>query len=84
MARPTAKTAPKPKPDRPDRVATAAVPAEELTAEFPEIDLPVRPPFPPMEAKPAARLRWRPEKRPDQCTFEQVRTGAVPLSKLGL
>jgi ATP-dependent DNA ligase len=56
MARSIAKTAPKPKPDRTDRVTAAAVPAEELTGEFPEIDLPVRPPYPPMEAKPAARL----------------------------
>jgi ATP-dependent DNA ligase len=39
-----------------DRVTSAAVAAEELAGEFPEIDLPVRPPFPPMEAKPAARL----------------------------
>jgi ATP-dependent DNA ligase len=29
-------------------------------------------------------LRWRPEKRPRQCTFEQVRTQAVSLAKLGL
>ena len=41
---------------KPDRVATAAIPAEELAGEFPELDLPVRPPYPPMEAKPAARL----------------------------
>ncbi len=39
-----------------DRVATAAVAAEELAGEFPEIDLPVHPPFPPMEARQAARL----------------------------
>ena len=43
-------------PEKPDRVAAAAVPAEELAGEFPELELPVRPPFPPMEAKPAARL----------------------------
>jgi ATP-dependent DNA ligase len=41
---------------RKSRVEAAAVPAEELAGEFPELDLPVRPPFPPMEAKPAARL----------------------------
>ncbi len=41
---------------RKDRVEAAAVPAEALEGEFPEIDLPVRPPFPPMEAKPASRL----------------------------
>jgi ATP-dependent DNA ligase len=38
------------------RVEAAAVPAEELAGEFPELDLPVCPPFPPMEAKAAARL----------------------------
>src|SRR4051812_43586060 len=32
---------------RRDRVEAAAVPAEALVGEFPEIDLPVRPPFPP-------------------------------------
>ena len=41
---------------RKDRVEAAAVPAEALEGEFPEIGLPVRPPFPPMEAKPASRL----------------------------
>lgn len=34
-----------------DRVVEAAVPAEELRQSFPAIDLPIRPPFPPMEAK---------------------------------
>jgi ATP-dependent DNA ligase len=29
-------------------------------------------------------LRWRPEKRPRQCTFEQVRTRTTSLAKLGL
>ncbi len=29
-------------------------------------------------------LRWRPEKRAQQCTFEQVRTRATSLAKLGL
>jgi ATP-dependent DNA ligase len=41
---------------KPDRVEAAALPAEELAGEFPEIDLPVRPPFPPMEAKQASKL----------------------------
>ncbi|HEX4497682.1 MAG TPA: ATP-dependent DNA ligase [Thermoanaerobaculia bacterium] len=41
---------------RKSRVEAAAVPAEELSGEFPELDLAVRPPFPPMEAKAAARL----------------------------
>jgi ATP-dependent DNA ligase len=34
-----------------DPVAAAAVPAEELKQAFPAIDLPIQPPFPPMEAK---------------------------------
>src|ERR1051326_1567838 len=34
-----------------DRVAEAAVPAEDLKQGFPSIDLPIQPPFPPMEAK---------------------------------
>jgi ATP-dependent DNA ligase len=33
------------------RVTEAAIPAEKLKAPFPKIDLPVRPPFPAMEAK---------------------------------
>jgi ATP-dependent DNA ligase len=32
-------------------VEPGAVPAEEIKAEFPKIDLPIQPPFPPMEAK---------------------------------
>jgi len=38
-----------------DRVR-AAVPAEALEGSFPAISLPVRPPFPPMEARSASRL----------------------------
>ena len=41
---------------RKDRIEAAAMPAEALAGEFPEIALPVQPPFPPMEAKPASRL----------------------------
>jgi ATP-dependent DNA ligase len=33
------------------RVSTAAVPAEALEQSFPEIDLPLQPPYPPAEAK---------------------------------
>ncbi|MBV9438065.1 MAG: ATP-dependent DNA ligase, partial [Acidobacteria bacterium] len=35
---------------------TGAVPAEELQQPFPPIQLPIQPPFPPMEARNAARL----------------------------
>jgi ATP-dependent DNA ligase len=37
-------------------VEAAAVPAEELEGEFPDIDLPVRAPFPPMEAESEAEI----------------------------
>lgn len=33
-----------------------AIPAEELVAEFPDINLPIRPPYPPMEAKAVSSL----------------------------
>ncbi len=36
---------------KPDRIEAAAVPAEELAGEFPEIGLPIQPPYPPMEAR---------------------------------
>ena len=39
---------------------TGAVPAEQLQDPFPPIDLPIHPPFPPMEARTAAQL---PESR---------------------
>jgi ATP-dependent DNA ligase len=48
MARSTAKKA--------DRVEAAAVPAEALEGEFPQIALPIRPPYPPMEARSAERI----------------------------
>lgn len=38
-------------PRKTDRVAEAAVPAEQLQQNFPRIDLPIRPPYPPMEAR---------------------------------
>src|SRR6478672_3715947 len=41
---------------KPDRVRAAAVPPEALTGEFPQLGLPVEPPFPPMEARSVARL----------------------------
>ena len=36
---------------KPAHIAEGALPAEELKQEFPPIALPIRPPFPPMEAK---------------------------------
>ena len=40
----------------PNRIETAAVPAEELEGEFPEIGLPIQPPYPPREARSAERI----------------------------
>lgn len=37
--------------ERPDRIAAGAIPEEALEAPFPNINLPIRPPFAPMEAK---------------------------------
>jgi ATP-dependent DNA ligase len=66
---------------RKSRVEAAAVPAEELAGEFPELDLPVRPPFPPMEAKAAARLPggegWLYEPKWDGFRCLAFRKGAV-------
>ncbi|HKU22069.1 MAG TPA: ATP-dependent DNA ligase [Terriglobales bacterium] len=44
------------KNSRKERVLEGAVPAEELQAQFPHIALPVRPPYPPMEAKSVEKL----------------------------
>ncbi|GAC1428373.1 MAG: ATP-dependent DNA ligase [Terriglobales bacterium] len=39
-----------------DRVAVASIPAERLQQEFPEINLPIQPPYPPTEAKSVAEI----------------------------
>ena len=39
-----------------DRIEAAAVPAEALGGEFPAVALPIRPPYPPMEARSAERI----------------------------
>jgi ATP-dependent DNA ligase len=46
----------KKRPRKGDRVVEAPVPAEELKQAFPAIKLPVRPPFPPAEAKAVAEI----------------------------
>src|SRR5436190_23931496 len=38
-------------PRRPGDIEAGAVPAEELRQPFPRLSLPIRPPFPPMEAE---------------------------------
>ena len=40
----------------PKAASEGAIPAEELAQQFPEIDLPIRPPFPPMEARSADEI----------------------------
>src|SRR5215210_1083057 len=47
---PMVTTKPKKAPKKTMSKAAAAVPAEALEGDFPDIDLPVRPPFPPWEA----------------------------------
>jgi ATP-dependent DNA ligase len=42
--------------DSKDRVETAAVPSQALEGEFPQIALPIRPPYPPREARSAERI----------------------------
>src|SRR4051794_38664652 len=54
IAKPTAKKA-RAAVERPS-AASGAVPAEALAGEFPAIGLPIRPPYPPMEAVSAAEL----------------------------
>ena len=41
---------------KPDRVETAAVPAEAQEGEFPKTGLPIEPPYPPMEARSVERI----------------------------
>jgi len=42
--------------DEADEVTAGALPAEDLAGDFPSIDLPIRPPFPPMEARAVAKI----------------------------
>ena len=42
-----------------DSLAEGAVPAETLEGAFPHLDLPIQPPYPPMEAKSSRRYRKR-------------------------
>jgi ATP-dependent DNA ligase len=42
--------------DRSTRISQCAVRAEGFKGKFPPIDLPIRPPFPPMEAKSVSRI----------------------------
>ena len=56
MTKTAAKPAKRKTAKKTGRVGAAAVPAEALTGEFPQLGLPVQPPVPPMEARAAARL----------------------------
>lgn len=44
------------RPAKPTRVTEAAVPAEELAQPFPSIALPIKPPFPPQDAKSVEKI----------------------------
>lgn len=70
-------------------VTAGAVSAEELAAEFPRIDLPIHPPFPPMEAKQADAIpqgaHWQYEPKWDGFRCLAFRDGdtVVLQSKAG-
>ena len=70
-------------------IAEGALPAEELKQEFPPIVLPVKPPFPPMEAKAVAELpegeNWAYEPKWDGFRCLAFRKGSKVLlqSKAG-
>lgn len=53
--KPSAKKAP-PEETEHHEVSAGAVPAEQLEGDFPDLDLPVHPPFPPMEAHSEEKL----------------------------
>ena len=70
-------------------IAEGALPAEELKQEFPQIALPIQPPFPPMEAKAVAELpegeNWAYEPKWDGFRCLAFRQGSEVLlqSKAG-
>ena len=72
-----------------DRVAEAAMPAEDLEAPFPNLSLPIAPPFPPMEAKLVDEIpsgpRWQFELKWDgfRCLVFKDRDEVVLQSKAG-
>jgi ATP-dependent DNA ligase len=73
---------------RPD-ARSGAVPSEDLAAVFPDVDLPVRPPFAPMEATPSSELpageAWLYEPKWDgfRCLAFRDRTVVALQSKSG-
>ena len=74
---------------RGDCATEGAVPAEELTQQFPAIKLPIRPPFPPAEAKPVSEIPagsgWLYEQKFDGFRCLVFRQGSTVLlqSKAG-
>ena len=79
------------RPDGEAAVEAGAVPAETVAADFPPIDLAVRPPFPPMEALATEELPsgdgwlYDPESRlaiamSPECSRTSARTLPVPFS----
>src|SRR5215469_2689700 len=73
----------------PSPIADGAVPAEELKQEFPHISLPIRPPYPPMEAKLVDEIprggNWQYEPKWDgfRCLAFRKRDQVILQSKAG-
>jgi ATP-dependent DNA ligase len=65
--------------DDPTAVTAGAVPADALAGSFPEMDLPIRPPYPPMEARPVEEIPsgegWRYEPKWDGFRCLAFRSG---------
>jgi ATP-dependent DNA ligase len=80
---------PRKKTSTPRRVRAAAIPAEDLQAPFPDIALPIKPPYPPEEAKPVKEIpsgdMWQYEPKWDGFRCLVFRSGAEVLlqSKAG-
>src|SRR5215472_9576639 len=73
----------------PSPIADGAVPADELKQEFPHISLPIRPPYPPMEAKLVDEIprggNWQYEPKWDgfRCLAFRKRDQVILQSKAG-
>ncbi|HZP24920.1 MAG TPA: ATP-dependent DNA ligase [Terriglobales bacterium] len=71
------------------KVTEGAVPADELKQEFPPIKLPIRPPYPPMEAKAVEEIprgeNWQYEPKWDgfRCLAFRKRNQVILQSKAG-
>jgi hypothetical protein len=71
-----------------DSCRRACYSRKDLDITFAAIGLPIRPPYPSAEAKSSYRTRKaiegrqpRPEKKPDDCTFDQLESRSSRLNK---